>query len=99
MLLNSISHFIYADDVLVFLKAKPKSPKAIKTLIEKFSLFSEVKINVNKKSFSTFSKVYAENQSLHNILEYSIKSQPYIKSDESLIPFSEGIDNNYRFIL
>ena len=72
---TSISHLMYADDILIFSKANPKSLNAIKTVLEKFSLFSGLEVNASKSS-STFSKVCAENQSLHNILGYTVKSLP-----------------------
>ena len=68
-----ISHLMYANDIFIFSKTNPKSLNAIKAMFEKFSLFSGLEVNASKSS-STFSKVRAEDQSLHDILGYIVKN-------------------------
>lgn len=46
-------------------------------LFTSLSLFSGLKVN-NSKSSSTFSKFYEEDQSLHNIQGFTVKSLPII---------------------
>lgn len=66
-----ISHLIYVDDVLIFSEVNTKSLNAIKKVLEKFSSYSGLGIN-SARSIMSLSKVCAEDQSLQNILGFSI---------------------------
>lgn len=46
---KSVSHLVYADDILIFSKAYPKSIRAIKRILEIFS-FSWLEVNLQKSS-------------------------------------------------
>lgn len=45
---RSISHLIYADDILIFSKANQKSLNSIKEILDVFSKFSFSEVNNDK---------------------------------------------------
>lgn len=58
---TSISHLMYADDILIFSKANPKSLSSIKKILKEFTQFSGLEVNTQKRS-ATFSKVCEKTQ-------------------------------------
>lgn len=61
---TSITHLMYADDILIFTKANQKSPNTIKFMLT----------NINTdKSTAIFSKIYGENPDLHHIIGFQTK--------------------------
>lgn len=71
----SISHLIYVDDVLIFSKANTKSLRTIKRILESLSKFSGLKVN-QEKSSTTYSKICANDQTIHSILNFTVKTLP-----------------------
>lgn len=71
---TSIIHLMYADDVLIFSKANPKSLNGIKSL-NFFSKFSCLEVN-NNESLPTFSKVCEEDLDIQDILGFAAKKLP-----------------------
>lgn len=69
---TSITHLVYVDDVLIFTKVNYKSLNSNKITLETFVKFSGFEVNSNKSS-ATYSRVCKDDQSLHNILAFSIK--------------------------
>lgn len=62
-----ISHLIYADDILNFSKANPKSLSNIKHILESFSSFSGMEVNLQKSS-AYYSKAVAGMQHIQEIM-------------------------------
>lgn len=53
---TSVSHLMYADDILLFSEADPKSLLSIKEILAQFSAFSNLEVNAQKSSIA-FSKI------------------------------------------
>lgn len=72
---TSITHLMYADNVLIFTKDNRKSLNAIKKILGEFSLHTSLEFNASK-STATYSKVCMDDTNLHNILGFPSKSLP-----------------------
>lgn len=74
---TSISHLMYANDILLFTKADPKSLNVVKAILETFSAFSGLMINKQKRSI-IFSKVSENSTNLQKILNFPLSKLPII---------------------
>lgn len=72
---TSISHLIYADNMLIFTKANPKSLGKIKEILRIFSNFFAVEVNQEKIS-AIYSKICSDDQILHKIPNFPTKALP-----------------------
>lgn len=73
---TSITHLLYADDVLIFSKANQKSLRAIKSILAKFTIFSGLECIDTTKSSITFSKMCEDNSELQEIIGFKCKKLP-----------------------
>lgn len=72
---KSISHLIYADDILIFSKVNPKALQSIKRILDIFSNFSGLEINKEKSSVH-YSKVVDSFPYIQEIIGFPVKPLP-----------------------
>ncbi|KAI0515490.1 hypothetical protein KFK09_008154 [Dendrobium nobile] len=71
----SISHLLYADDLLVFAKANQDNAHCLNTILSSFANFSGLRVN-SSKSKILFSKNSCLDQDISNILNIPISTAP-----------------------
>lgn len=69
---KSVTHHIFMDNLLIFTKANQKSLAIVKTIFDKFTLFSELTTNPSK-SLIYYSSAVAKMGELNSIPNYPNK--------------------------
>ncbi|XP_077225232.1 uncharacterized protein LOC143859080 [Tasmannia lanceolata] len=64
----SISHLLFADDMLVFAEATPQSALGVKRCIQRFNHCSELEVNINKSEIFFTEKAKQVSTSISSIL-------------------------------
>lgn len=72
---TSISHLMYAEDILLFCKANPRSLLVIKDLLHQFSEFTGLQVNAQKSSI-ILTKACQDDNSFSNNLDFTRSNLP-----------------------
>lgn len=86
-----------ADDILLFPKANPKSLKAIKSILNSFSKFSELSIN-SQKSSMIFSKICENSNDLQQILNFPVSKLPITYLDVPITRKKKAYNQCWKLI-
>lgn len=87
-----ILHLVYVDDLILLCHANVRSFNTIKSILDKFGNFFELKLNTSK-SYVVYSKGVNNKDDLSRILDISAKQMPFDYLGISMTGKTLGIDD------